>query len=223
MYAIRRPTQTRYKTARAILRSGMIQVVQDRAPGKLKGGMYALLMKNGMVWFSETTNFNQMMISTRKCNNVPECIQKARSLKEPIDIYLLTKPESFCGHRIRKQLERADLLADRKTRDDNKSGRLFIIRHHTTHDYFIVKDSTDNIESTVLGNFITRLKRIKPGSRNKSLDQFIIDQTEDILNSRNFTIIELDKYSDSEDAWLKRQVYIDECKFGNNLNWNSVD
>lgn len=223
MFAVRRPKKTRYMAARAILRSGMINVTQDRVPGSTKGGMYAILFKDGRVWVSETNNFNQMVIDTRKGNNGPDCLTQAKQRGEPVDLYVLTKPELFCGATIREELAQADLLASRKARDLTGPGKLYAIRHHTTHDYFVVEDRTNNAESTILSNFLTRLTKVKGNCRNKGLGLFITEQAEDILNGRNFTIMEVDTFNDPEDAWLKRQVYIDDCKYGSNLNWNSVD
>lgn len=223
MYAIRRPVRTRYKTAKSILRSNMMQITQDKVPGKQKGGAYALLLNSGLVWLSNTTNYNQMLLQNRNRCNGPDCVKQAWERDEDIEIFLLTKPDLFCIEDVRQQLEEANLIAPRKTRDLTGSGYLYVVRHHTTHDYFVLEDRAGTTETSLLCNFMIRLKLMSNKSRNVVLNKFINEQAEDVLNERNFSIHKLDNFKDSEDAWLKRQVYIDDCKFGNNLNWNSVD
>lgn len=223
MYAIRQAARTRYNYAKVVLRGSMMQITQDKAPGRLKGGDYALLMPNGMVWLSTTTNYNQMLLQFRNRSNGPDCVQQAWARGERVEVFLLTKPELFCVDTVRDKLESAGLLATRKTRDLSGPGLLYVVRHHTTHDYFVIEDRANTTDTTILGNFLTRLRVMKGTSRNLLLNQFVNDQAEDILNNRNFTIHPVDTFKDPEDAWLKRQVYIDDCKFGNNLNWNSVD
>lgn len=223
MYAVRRPAPSRYNHAKAILRSSMMQITQDIAPGKVKGGTYALLLGSGLVWYSQTISFNGMLRQLRGKKNGPECIQQAWDRGERVEVFLLTKPELFCAEEIREKLEAADVMAARKERDLTGPGKLYAIRHHTTHDYFIIEDRTSSVGSTLLSNFLGRLKAMSGRSRNKLLNNFINGQAADILSARNFSIMEIDQFSNPEDAWLKRQVYIDDCKFGTNLNWNLVD
>lgn len=49
------------------------------------------------------------------------------------------------------------------------------------------------------------------------------EQAVDIMKGTGFDITFIDNFTDSEDEWLKRQVYIDQCKYGRNLNWTNVD
>jgi hypothetical protein len=223
MYAVRRVTKTRHATAKAILKSGMILVTQDRVPGKQKGGAYALLMKSGLVWYSHTSNFNQMLVQTRHKAAGPECVKQAWAAGERVDIYVLTKPEQFCGVSIRQQLADADLLAARKTRDMTGPGHLYVVRHDCTHDYFVVEDRGNTPETSILSFFLSRLQTMSNTTLNVALNNFVTAQAADILAERNFSITQVAKFDDVEDAWLKRQVYIDDCRFGNNLNWKSVD
>lgn len=225
MFVVKAAPTTRYAAARQILKTGMIHVIQDKAPGKVKGGAIAMLFRDtGEVWFTETKNFNNFMAQIRANACIADCVKQAQArAANNVEVWVLTQPDRFDAESIRQQLEDADLLASRKARNMNGPGVLYTIRHDITLDYFVTEDRTGGPSATVLNSFLKRAQKLDSNSRNVNLNRFITEQAKDILEERNFTITEIARFTDADDAWLKRQCYIDECTIGTNLNWKSVD
>ncbi len=225
MYAIRQAKPTRYSEARRIVRSYMADYTgQSSAPQRVKGGFYAILMKDtGEVWLSETASYKRILSGYRSACSNADCVKSAIARGSELELYLLTRPELFSAQQLEDELWRNDLLAFRKTRNLQGPGKLYVIRHDITSDYFVVSDRKNSVESTILSNFYGRMQRMGTDTRNVQLQEFVTAQADDILKGVGFTIAEICEYDDREDEWLKRQVYIDENKYGNNLNWQSVD
>lgn len=225
MYAIRPITKTRYAEARRICRKYMAEVTQQTSvPGKNKGGFFAILMcDTGEVWLGETRNFKQVLGNYRHATNSADCIKAAVKRGSELELYFLTKPEIFSAQLLEDELFAADLLAFRKAHNLTGPGNLYVIRHDLTMDYFIVSDRQGLATSTLLSNFYGRLLNQSSSTRNTALNEFITAQANDIIKQVGFSITHLDKFACREEEWLKRQVYIDDSKFGQNLNWKSVE
>lgn len=213
----------RYKAARKICRKYMAEVTHQKSvPGKNKGGFFAILMcDTGEVWLGETCNFKQILATYS--SNGATCVREAVQRGARLELYFLTKPEMFSAQALEDELFTADLLAFRKTHNFTGAGNLYVIRHDRTYDYFVVSDRQGLTESTLLTNFYTRLNNQSTSSRNVALSEFITTQANDIIKQIGFSITHLDKFTCREDEWLKRQVYIDDSKFGRSLNWMSVE
>lgn len=225
MYAIRPLTKTRYTEARRICRKYMAEVTkQSSVPGKNKGGFFAILMcDTGEVWLGETRNFKQVLSTYRNGTNNADCVKAAIKRGADLELYFLTKPEIFSAQALEDELFSVDLLAFRKIRNLTGPGNLYVIRHDLTMDYFVISDRQGLAESTLLSNFYGRLINQAGNSRNTAMNDFITAQANDIIKQVGFTITHLDKFVCREDEWLKRQVYIDDAKFGRSLNWMSVE
>lgn len=225
MYVIRPSKKSRYSESRRICRKYMADYTgQTSAPTKVKGGFYGILIKDtGEVWLGETNNFSGLLTRVRSKQSIADCITSARARGSELEIYLLTRPELYSAQELENELWSSDLLAPRKTRNLQGPGQLYVIRHDRTHDYFVVSDRQGVQMSTLLNNFYGRLQSMGNSTRNVQLNNFVTDQANDILRGVGFTITPLEKFDNREDEWLKRQLYIDTCKFGNNLNWMSVE
>lgn len=194
------------------------------APPTAKSGFFAIHMTDtNQVWLGETQSFADVIRRFRAKGAFATCVEQARERGAGLELWLLTQPQRFSAQKLEDELWKLDRLAERKERDLKGPGKLYCIRHDVSHDYFIVSDRTGAPSSTLVGNFMTRLTNLRGNTRNQMLDQFINEQAEDILRGRGFTITELEQFDDREDEWLKRQCYIDTCKFGRNLNWHNVD
>lgn len=225
MYAIRAAQKSRYTEARRICRKYMADYTgQTSAPTKVKGGFYGILIKDtGEVWLGETTDFKNLLNRVRSKQAIADCITSARARGSELEVYLLTRPEMFSAQALEDELWQNDLLAFRKTRNLQGPGQLYVIRHDKTHDYFVVSDRQGIAPSSILSNFYSRLQSMGGTTRNKQLNEFVTQQADDILRGIGFHITALERFDNREDEWLKRQVYIDTCRFGKNLNWQSVD
>lgn len=225
VYAVRPVAKTRYSEARRILRRYMAEVTnQSSVPGKRVGGFFAILMcDTGEVWLSETNNFKQIMNTWKNPTNNATCVKEAIIRGARLELFFLTKPELFSAQALEGELFDLDLLAFRKIRNLTGPGNLYVIRHDTTMDYFVVSERQGLPPSTILANFYGRLLNQTGTTRNTVLDAFITEQTKDIIKGVGFSITHLTKFNNREEEWLHRQVYIDECKFGKSLNWKSVE
>jgi hypothetical protein len=225
MYAIRPVTKTRYTEARRICRKYMAEVTQQKSvPGKNKGGFFAILMcDTGEVWLGETRDYRNILATYRYVTNSAECVRAAIARGSKLELYFLTRPDVFSAQLLEDELFAADLLAFRKAHNLTGPGNLYVIRHDLTMDYFIVSDRQGLATSTLLSNFYGRLLNQSSSTRNIALNEFITNQANDIIKQVGFSINHLDKFDSREDEWLKRQVYIDDSKFGQNLNWKSVE
>lgn len=225
MYAIRAAKKSRYSESRRICRKYMADYTgQTSAPTKVKGGFYGILIKDtGEVWLGETKNFSSLLTRIRSKGSIADCVTSARARGSELEVYLLTRPEMFSAQALEDELWQNDLLAFRKTRNLQGPGQLYVIRHDKTHDYFVVADRSGTPPSSILSNFYGRMQSMGKTTRNQQLANFVTNQAEDILRQVGFSITHLDKFNDREDEWLKRQVYIEQCQFGNNLNWMSVE
>lgn len=194
------------------------------APRNITGGYYALHITDiGKIWYAKTSSFSSTIQRYKNRAAMATCVMDAFARGAKVELWLLTQPERFDGERFHAVLDAARLLADRKPRTMEGPGRLYCVQHRVTHDYFVVSDRTGVAESTLLSGFLTRLQLIDAASRNKALGEFVTTNAEDIIKGMNFEIIEIDRFDDNEDKWLRRQCYIDSRKHGNNLNLNSVE
>lgn len=218
--------KTNRDIARGILRRYMADFSNQRTPPKsVEGGFYAILMTDtGEVWLSECGSFKTTITRFHSKTTVqPDCITKARARGAQLELWFLTQPQRFSAQALENELFEADLLASRKQINKEGSGFLYVIRHRSTLNYFVVTDRQGIVESTILSNFYTRLASMRGNVHNTKLSKFVTEQASDILNQRNFDIVRLGTFLDKEDEWLKRQLYIDGCTSGENLNLRSVD
>lgn len=217
--------KTNYELARSILRRYMADYTNCRtAPKAVKGGFYAILMKDtGEVWLSECQTFSGTItrFGNRNASHA-DCVMQALKRGTELELWLLTQPARFSAQALENELYEADLLAMRKKPVKDGEGDLYVIRHRVTQEYFVLTNRQEIAESTILSNFLTRLLNISGEARNKVLAQFVTDKADDILKQMNFDITHIDKFTDREDEWLKRQVFIDGSR-GTNLNLLSVD
>lgn len=211
--------------ARSILRRYMADYTTSTTPPRnTVGGFFAILMKDtGEVWLSETNDFKGVMRTFNKKGSMAHCVEEAIKRGSPLELWLLTQPQRFSAQKLEDELFTNNLLTFRKTREMSGPGKLYCIRHDLTHDYFVATDRTGRPASGVLGQFLRTLTGYQANSRNKYLSDFITTQADDILKGKGFSINFIDKFDDTDDEWLKRQLYIDDCKFGKNLNWRAVD
>lgn len=218
-------TKSNYEIARSIVRRYMAEYTgQHTAPKSVKGGFFAILMKDtGEVWLSESSSFSTTLTRFRAKGQVhANCVMEAIKRGSELELWLLTQPARFSAQALENELYEADLLATRKKPVKDGEGDLYVIRHRITQDYFVVTNRQAIAESTILSNFLTRLVNMGGNSRNKLLHDFVTDQADDILAQRNFDITHIAKFINKEDEWLERQVYIDHA-IGRNLNFLSVD
>lgn len=193
-------------------------------PRDVKIGFFAIHMTDtNMVWLGETNNFGDVLRRFQSGGRFADSVEKAKERGAKLELWFLTQPQRFSAQELEDHLIRIDKLAERKERDLSGKGVLYCIRHKSSHDYFVITDRNNTAPTTLLSNFLTRLNTLTGDSRNKHLDKFINEQASDILKGTGFDITDIDKFEDSEDAWLKRQVYIDDCRYGRNLNWHSVE
>lgn len=225
MYAVRPIMKTRYTESRAIVRKYMADYTnQSSAPSGIKGGFFAIIIKDtGEVWLGETKSFTSII--TRFNSKAPsaDCVHEAVKRGAELDLYLLTKPERFSAQQLENELWEADLLAGRKVRNMQGPGKLYVVRHNSSMDYFVLANRKGCAPSTILSNFLTRLNNQSGGTRNKQLDEFITMQADDIIRGTGFSITHVDDFKTRDDESLKRQVYIDSCKFGRSLNYMFVE
>lgn len=194
------------------------------APTSVSGGFYAIHMTDtNMVWLGETASFKSVINRFNTKGNFADVVDRARLRGAKLELWLLTKPKQCSAQLLEDELINSDRLADRKVRDLTGPGKLYCIRHDISHDYFVLADRSSLAPTTLMSSFITRLSTMRGANRNQALDNFINSQTSDILKGTGFTITEIDKFDDNEDLWLRRQTYIDDCTWGNNLNWHSVN
>lgn len=194
------------------------------APRDIKIGFFAIHMTDtNMVWLGETNNFADVLRRFKSGGRFADSVEKAKERGAKLELWFLTQPQRFSAQELEDKLWRLGKLAERKERDLTGKGTLYCIRHKASHDYFVVTDRTGSAPTTLLSNFLSRLNTLSGDSRNKHLDMFINEQASDILKCIGFDIYEIGTFEDADDAWLQRQVYIDECRFGRNLNWHSVE
>lgn len=225
MYAVRPVPVSRYNESRRICRSYMAEFTnQSSPPTSCKAGFYAILMVDtGMVWMDETSSFKTLLTRVRSKNPIAGAVDAARERGSALEVYLLTKPHIFSAQKMEDELWQNDLLAFRKTRDLQAPGKLYVVRHDRTHDYFIVSDRNDCPPSTIKNSFLSRLQRESANSKNRLLAEFITNQADDILRHGGFSIHLIGAFKDREDEAVNRQKYINQCTYGRNLNWQSVE
>lgn len=220
-------TLTNREITRSILRRYMADYTNQKSPPKtINSGFFAILIcDTGEVWLSETTNFKAAITAFHNHSQTKaNCVREAINRGSPMELWFLTQPARFSAQTLENELYEAGLLASRKSPVREGSGDLYVIRHKTTLDYFVVTNRVQGMsEYSILNNFIIRLQNIKVKGKNEQLSAFVTINAQDILAHRNFDITHLDSFVDKEDEWLKRQVYIDNCKSGKNLNYKSVD
>lgn len=217
--------KTNYDIARGIVRRYMADYTGQRtAPKSIKGGFFAVIIKDtGDVWLSETQSFQGTMTRVgNKKSSQATVIKDAIKRGSDIELWLLTQPARFSAQALENELYEANLLAARKKPVLDGEGKLYCVRHRTSNAYFVVSCRQDIAESTILNGHLMRLANMGTSVRNAALSQFVQDYAEDILRQMNFDIIEVDRFDNREDEWLKRQCYIDSAP-GENLNFLSVD
>ncbi|WDS62061.1 hypothetical protein [Pseudomonas phage D6] len=219
--------KTNREISRGILRRYMADYTKQRtAPKSAKGGFFAVLIGDtGEVWLGETSNFASVITNFHgKTTNTADCVKKAKQRGAELELWFLTQPLRFSAQELENELYEAELLASRKQIDKTGAGSLYVVRHNVTHAYFVLTNRQQGIaESTLLNNFYTRLVNMAGGSRNEKLNAFVTDQASDILNQRGFEIHFIDNFKDRDDEWAKRQAYIDNSRYGVNLNFKAVD
>lgn len=210
---------------RKILIRYMADYTSNRsAPSSINEGFYAIHMTDtNMVWLGYTNSFKSTLSRFHSGGKFADCVERAKERGAKLEIWLLTQPKRFSAQLLEDELIKIDRYADRKERDLTGPGTLYCVRHDTSHDYFVLTDRTDAPPTTLMSTFLIRLNSMKGNTRNQALDKFINEQAGDIIKGRGFSITEIDSFEDNDDAWLKRQVYIDECQWGRNLNLHHVE
>jgi len=219
--------KTNREISRGILRRYMADYTKQRtAPKSAKGGFFGIIIGDtGEVWLGETSNYASIINNFHsKSGAGADCVKKAKQRGAELELWFLTQPLRFSAQELENELYEAELLASRKQIDKTGAGSLYVVRHNSTHAYFVLTNRQVGIaESTLLNNFYVRLVNMAGGSRNEKLNDFVTDQASDILNQRGFEIHFICNFTDREDEWKKRQEYIDNSKYGVNLNFKAVD
>lgn len=193
------------------------------APAGASFGFYAIhITDTNMVWLGETNSFKATLQRFKSNGKFSHCVEEAKARGAKLELWFLTQPQRFSAQKLEDELINLDRLAERKEHNLSGPGLLYCIRHDRSNDYFIVVDRVNTPPSTILSSYLTRLLKEDASSRNVLLNSFITEQVTDVINQSGFSIHLIDKFDDCDDAWLKRQIYIDECKYGRNLNWKNV-
>lgn len=214
-----------YSITRSILLRYMADfTTQTSPPRSVKNGHYCFVVKDtGDVWFTHSRSFASTLTRYRAKANFPDCITKAVQEGKEIELWFLTQPDRRCAKQLEAELDAMNLLLLRKRPITEGPGELYIIRHDTTQDYFILSTRrTDITQETLLGSHLNRLA-VTGSGYNKPLEDFITANAQDIMNRRGFSITPLCKFKDADDLWLQRQLFIDDCKYGKCLNLNGVE
>ena len=218
-------TVSTYSITRSILLRYMANyTTQNSAPKLIKGGHGCFVVKDtGEVWFTHTRSFSSTLARFHARASMPDCIKKAMDNGSEIELWLLTQPDRRCAVKLEAELDAMNLLLLRKPPVKEGPGHLYVVRHDTTQDYFVLASRrTDVPMETLLGAHIHRLSD-SSSSQNKELGQFITDNAQDIMNRRGFTITPIGKFKDSDDLWLQRNLFIEDCKYGKCLNLKGVE
>lgn len=220
-------TKTNFELARSIIRRYMADFTNSTtAPKSVKGGFYAMIASDtGEVWLGEATSFAATLTRHHGKNTrqLADCIRKARERGASIELWLLTQPARFSAAMLEGELIDALLIADRKSPTREGPGEMYVIRHRTTLNYFVVANRSDTSMDVNLTRFIHRLRTLGTKVDNKKLSDFVQQNANDILNCLNFDINLLGKFKDNDDLWLQRQIYIDGCQHGECLNHRDVE
>jgi hypothetical protein len=217
----------RYNTARGVLKRYMANWTgQTTAPKtKIPGGFYAIVVKDtGDVWLSETNNWTTVIrrVMGRHPKQFGGELAKHIERGAELELWMLTQPHRFSAAELEGDLIDESLLLDRKEYSSKGAGRLFVVRHKGTNDYFLTTTRiADLADSTVIQRLLTRMQEdaaTDTGHSNKKLAQFITDNSEDILKGINFTIDFVCNFDSTLDSITKKIQYQAEQKFGNCLN-----
>ncbi|ABY63245.1 hypothetical protein ST201phi2-1p421 [Pseudomonas phage 201phi2-1] len=194
------------------------------APANIRGGFFAIhITDTNMVWVNETGSFASTLQRWKNKGTFADCVGQAIKRGAKLELWFLTQPQRFCVNELKEELSELNKIAERKERVMSGPGKLYSIRHAGSMDFFLLADRINTAPTSLLSNFVTRLQTMRGDNRNQLLDQFVSEQTSDIIKGTGFDITHIDDFDSCEDLWLKRQVYIDDNKFGRNLNWHNVD
>jgi len=208
---------------RKLLIRYMADYTTNTSPPTVRSGYFAIHMTDtNMVWVNKSNDFASLMTRWSSGGVFADCVEQARKRGAKLELWLLTQPHRFDVKQLEDELDQLDKLADRKERVMTGPGKLYSIRHAGSMDFFLLADRINTAPTSLLSNFITRLQTMRGENRNQMLDQFVNEQTSDIIKGTGFDITHIDDFDDCDDLWLKRQVYIDDNKFGRNLNWHNV-
>ncbi len=220
-------TKSNFELARSIIRRYMADFTHSTTPPKLvKGGFYAMIASDtGEVWLGEATSFAATLKRHHGKNNMQlaDCMKKARERGATIELWLLTQPKRFSAAMLEGELIDALLIAERKAPNRDGPGDLYVIRHRTSLNYFVLSSRSETSMEVNLTRFMHRLRIMGTNGDNKKLSEFVNNYAGDILNCLHFDITPLGKFVDKDDLWLKRQLYINECTSGECLNHREVE
>lgn len=219
--------KSNFEIARGIVRRYMANFTDSTTPPKsVKGGFFAMIASDtGEVWLGEAQSFSATITRFRGTSGkyMADCMQQARMRGAKLELWLLTQPTRFSAQELENELYECDLLAGRKRPNREGAGKLLVIRHRTSLNYFVVASRQDLAQESILNNFLYRLATTGADVHNKRLADFITVHAGDVLTQRGFDITFISDFVDNEDLWLKRQVYIDECVSGECLNHRNVE
>jgi hypothetical protein len=219
--------KSNFEIARSIVRRYMANFTDTVTPPKaVKGGFFAMIASDtGEVWLGEAQSFAATITRFRATSGkqIADCMAQAKLRGAKLELWCLTQPTRFSAQELENELYEADLLAGRKRPNREGAGKLLVVRHRRSLNYFVVSNRQDIAPESVLNSFLYRLGTTGGDTYNKRLADFITEYAEDVLTQRGFDITFIAHFVDNEDLWLKRQLYIDECKSGECLNHKNVD
>lgn len=195
-----------YENTRSLLIRYMADFSNTSSPPKTKKGWYALVTRDtGDVWLAESKTFDAVLQRYRSgsIENMPIAICDAIQAGQKLDLWFCTKPEIDIEP-LRIELEQRDQLLCRTSPRRRNKGKVFVIRHSRTNDYFLTKSRQEKVnEFDVLSKFLYHISNLSMSMHhltNKPLQDFVTENSDDILKGRNFTISEVGDFNNVEEA-----------------------
>ncbi|MNT03521.1 hypothetical protein D3C72_1380630 [compost metagenome] len=219
--------KSNFEIARGIVRRYMANFTDSTTPPKtVKGGFFAMIASDtGEVWLGEAQSFQATITRFRGTTGeqIADCMAQAKLRGAKLELWLLTQPTRFSAQELENELYECDLLAGRKRPNREGAGKLFVIRHRVSLNYFVVNSRQELAQESILNNFLYRLSTTGADVHNKRLADFITEYAADVLAQRGFDITYIADFVDNDDLWLKRQCYVDDCQSGDCLNYRNVE
>lgn len=201
MSAMNKPKHTdAVKATRKELLRYMADYSSTRTPPKgAKGGWYAVVTNvTGMVWLAHTTSFVGVFARYYHSGVIPKELMSRKD--EGFSIFLTTKEIDI--DQLRFVLNDTDKLLEHGTGDLSVEGKLYVITHTSGH-YYLTKSRNNTPEHTIITRFIDRtisMKQSFHGKTNQPLQNFVSSNASDLLRGTGFTVREIGKFQDVNDA-----------------------
>ncbi len=213
-----------YENTHRLIMKYMADFTNTSTPPKVKKGWYALVTRDtGDVWLAESPSFSAVMQRFRSGSmaNMPVAIDEAVKAGQKLDLWFCTKPE-INVEQLREELDQRDQLLQRTAPRKSSNGRVFVIRHDKSADYFLTKTRNNNTtEYEVLTKFMYYIGKIEHSHHfrsNKLLQSFVTEQAEDILKCRGFTITEVAEFKSIDEAIEIMENFTIDSPMGRCLN-----